>query len=662
VLNRLTRSATSRQRQPITWLILADIILSAIAILGSVALRMDGSLPILPSVGLLVLLAMVIQPAVNTSLGLHRQLWAYASASEYAPILLAVPVGTIATALVYYVMTGALGLSTLGEAVPMAFWVIVGLVNLILIGGIRCSVRLTSDVRRASSDRTTSPAVPTLLFGAGEVGAMMARSCRAESRAAIAPVGFLDDARSRHGRWVARLPVLGGLDNLAEAAAQTQARQLLITMPNAPGKRVREVVEAARAAGLTVRTVPAIWELLDGTVSAFRVRDVRVEDLLRREQLAMQTVAVDRIIRGRRVMITGAGGSIGSELARQVFAMRPADLILIDRAEGSLFGVEQELELLRRRGQAGGKLSIHLANVASRAVMQRIVRQTRPSIIFHAAAHKHVPMMEHHPSDAVQVNIGGTMSVLDAAVAEGVERFVFVSTDKAVKPSSVMGASKRIGEALVAQAARASGHSYVSVRFGNVLGSSGSVVPIFKKQLEDGEPLTITHPEMTRYFMTIPEAVLLVLDAASLGGAGDLLVLDMGEPVRIVDLATDLIRLSGRNPDSVPIEYVGVRPGEKLHEELFYDREGARPTANPRVLLVEGRNEAYDLRPQVAALLDMATGDADGLLRGALFELVEALETGELAPTARRPPRGATVSGRGELRELRVGQRAARSA
>jgi FlaA1/EpsC-like NDP-sugar epimerase len=331
------------------------------------------------------------------------------------------------------------------------------------------------------------------------------------------------------------------------------------------------------------------------------------------------TVGVDEIIRDQTVLITGGGGSIGSELARQVFALGPRHLVLVDRAESPLYLVERELETRRSHGKGSGELSVHLANVASRAAMDRLIAAEAPSVIFHAAAYKHVPMMEEHPSDAVQVNIGGTMVLLDAAEAAGVARFVFVSTDKAVRPSSVMGASKRIAEMLVKDAALRTGRPYVSVRFGNVLGSNGSVVPIFQEQLENGEPLTITHPDMTRYFMTIPEAAWLILDAAAIGRDGDLFVLDMGDPVRIVDLALDLVRLAGRDPESQPMETVGLRPGEKLHEELFYEAEKVEPTENEKVLRAQASGPPSNVREVVRGLLAMATGEDESSLRPALL-------------------------------------------
>jgi FlaA1/EpsC-like NDP-sugar epimerase len=284
--------------------------------------------------------------------------------------------------------------------------------------------------------------------------------------------------------------------------------------------------------------------------------------------------------------------------------------------------IQRELELRRLSGRGDGELSVHLANVASRAVMARLIGQARPAVIFHAAAYKHVPMMEEHPSEGVQVNIGGTMAVLSAAVEAGVPRFVLVSTDKAVEPSSVMGATKRLAEWLVADAARATGRAYVAVRFGNVLGSAGSVLPIFEGQLENGEPITITHPDMTRYFMTMQEAGWLILDAAAIGRPGDLFVLDMGEPVRIVDMARDLIRLTGRGDDSVPIRFTGLRPGEKLHERLFYTTETVDRTDVDKILRVADTAAPPELIASARRLLELALGDRDDDLRTALFEIV----------------------------------------
>jgi FlaA1/EpsC-like NDP-sugar epimerase len=367
-----------------------------------------------------------------------------------------------------------------------------------------------------------------------------------------------------------------------------------------------------------VRTVPGMHELLNGSLDAFRTRRVRVEDLLAREQVTIHAPGVAEAVRDQVVMVTGAGGSIGSELARQLFALHPRMQVLVDRAESPLYMIYRELELRRLGGRGGGGLTMRLANVASRPVISRLIKETRPGIIFHAAACKHVPMMEENPSEAVQVNVGGTLAMLEAAVVADVPRFVLVSTDKAVEPSSVMGATKRIAEWLVADAARRTGRSYVSVRFGNVFGSAGSVLPLFQRQLEEGEPLTVTEPEMTRYFMTIQEAGWLILDAAAIGRPGDVLVLDMGGPVRIMDLARDLIRLSGRDVDRVPIQIIGLRPGEKL----FYDFESVQATEISKILGVHERAAPDDIIERSRELLANALGDNEADLRRALFETV----------------------------------------
>ncbi len=392
--------------------------------------------------------------------------------------------------------------------------------------------------------------------------------------------------------------------------------------------------------------MPSLDELVSGRLGAAAIREVQVDDLLRREPVVIDEPGLRDLVRGETVLVTGAGGSIGSELARQVFELDPAGLILLDRAEGPLYDIDRELTLLGERdsgtaargGHHRARLETRLANVASLDSMRHIVGEDRPVMVLHAAAYKHVPMMEHHPADAVYTNVGGTLAAVRAALDDGVERFVLVSTDKAVEPTSVMGATKRLAEIAVAAAARQSGRRFVAVRFGNVLGSSGSVVPLFQRQLREGVPLTITDPEMTRYFMTIPEASRLILQASLFGEPGDLFVLDMGEPVRIVDLARDLARLAGRDPDSVPFRYIGLRPGEKLHESLFYDAESSEPTAHPKVLRVR-RSAIPERAPaEVFDALDAlvavgATGDHEAS-RAALNDVLRRLDPVPVRATA----------------------------
>lgn len=569
-----------------------------------------------------VALPIVVRPAMNIRFGLYRRVWEHASISEMVQIVTAAAAGSIVS-----IAGVVLVLPLTGTADPLAlrtFWALEGLLSLAMLGGIRFAIRARAE-GAGRNGRPRADGVPTILYGAGAGGVMVVRAAR-DPGSGIRPVGFLDDDSRLWGNTVAELPVIGDLTRLEDLVDATGAQRLLITSNSASGETVRRIVREATRIGLEVRTIPRMHDMFDGAFDAYRIRRVRVDDLLHRAAVKDHVEGVSDLIAGRSVMVTGAGGSIGSELARQVFAMRPARLILVDRAEGPLYGIQRELELGLRNNRGAGQLSVHIANVVTRSTMYRLMRTGRPDIVFHAAAYKHVPMMEEHPSDAVHVNLGGTLSVLDAAEAHDVPHFVNVSTDKAVRPTSVMGATKRIGEALVTDTARRTGNHYVSVRFGNVLGSSWSVVPIFQQQLENREPLTITHPDMTRYFMTIPEAVWLILDAAALGHPGSLLALDMGEPVRIVDLAADLVRLSGLDADSVPIQYTGLRPGEKLHEQLFYADENVRATANERVMLASRVAELDGIRESVSSLLARADGDNEAALRSSLFALTDALE------------------------------------
>ena len=605
------------------YLLVIDLLGIVVAAYVALALRFDRiSGPMLvPAFPVVVGLLLGVRTLTNVRLGLYSRRWRFASVPDLERIVAAVALGSLASMVLFY-GAAAVGGTTWADGFPRSFWLAEMLLSVAILGGVRFGIRAASDLVRSPNGVAVVDRRATLLYGAGHTGVLLARSAHRDPRSGVVPVGFLDDDPSLTGGTVAGIRVYGGVESMRRAVAETNARTLLITMPSAAGSAVRRVVEGALALHLEVRTVPSLIDLLDGSVDAYRVRRVRVEDLLRRPMVTEHAAGVEEIIRDETVLVTGAGGSIGSELARQVFALGPRRLVLVDRAESPLYLVQRELETRRDHKNGTGELRVHLANVASRATMHRLVASEAPSVIFHAAAYKHVPMMEDHPSDAAYVNMGGTMVMLDAAEASGVDRFVFVSTDKAVCPSSMMGASKRVAEMLVADKARATGRPYVSVRFGNVLGSTGSVVPIFQRQLENGEPLTITHPDMTRFFMTIPEAAWLILDAAALGRDGDLFVLDMGEPIRIMDIARDLVRLAGRDPDSQLFETVGLRPGEKLHEQLFYDAEHVERTSSAKVLRAMAPSPPPGIREDVRRMLVLASGDDDAALREALLGYV----------------------------------------
>lgn len=608
-------------------LIFMDLAGSVIAAYAALAMGFDSLIGLDQVARFALILSGVIfiRTITNVALGMYSRDWRFASVPDLERIVGAAFLGSLLSLLIVgagavFIYPGQLA------GFPRSFWILELLLSVGVMGGIRFGIRAASEWRPRSTSVDVPERRPTLLFGAGRTGVLMARSALRNPDAGVVPVGFLDDDLSLKGQMVEGLRVLGGLESLESAAGFAGAKNLLITMPSAPGSAVRRVVDASISSGLEVRTVPSMIDLMDGTLDAYRIRRVQVEDLLRRPMATEHAAAVRDLIRGKTVVITGAGGSIGSELARQVHTLRPLRLVLVDRAESSLYLIQRELETRAGRGQGGGEVRAHLANVASRPAMERLIRIETPSLIFHAAAYKHVPMMENHPSDAAHVNMGGTLALLDAAAAAGVDRFVLVSTDKAVRPSSIMGATKRIAEMLVAEAAQRTGKAYVSVRFGNVLGSNGSVVPIFQEQLDKGEALTITHPDMTRFFMTIQEATWLIMDAAALGTTGDLFVLDMGEPVRILDLARDLVRLAGRDPDSQPMDIVGLRPGEKLHEELFYDDEAIEPTAVAKVMRATAGPPPVTVRDDVLAMLMLATGSKDDELRWKIMKYVSRVD------------------------------------
>jgi FlaA1/EpsC-like NDP-sugar epimerase len=580
-----------------------DLAVTAIAVFIAFALRFDASnivesiSPYLP----VALLPLVVRPPTYFAFGLYRREWRYASVNEMFAIAGAVLVGTGIAAFIFLVLAAAGAPGTPGY--PRSIFGIEALVSLALVGGGRFALRAGLE-RRGLSGGTEEErgAVPTIVYGAGDTGATVARVAAADPDAGLAIVGYLDDEPRKSGSQLFGKRVFGGLDQLARAVRETGARQLLIAMPTASGPAIRRAFEQGLSLGLEVRTIPHPRELLSGELQLGKIRKVSVEDLLRREPVVIDTDAMASYLNGASVLVTGGGGSIGSELARQILELGPRMLTVLDSHEGSLWNIERELAE-RPLGTRGVELRAVLADIRSPAAIERAIGDARPEVVFHAAALKHVPIVELHPAEGVMTNVVGTRNTLAACEAHGVERFVLISTDKAVEPISAMGATKRLAELLTIAAAHRSGRAYAAVRFGNVLGSSGSVIPTFQHQLEEGRALTVTHPEATRYFMTVGEAVSLILEAGATAEAGELYVLDMGEPVRIVDLAHDLILLSGLDPERVPIEYTGLRPGERLHETLFYREETTGEAVHPGIMRVRQGGPPFE-DEMVVAMVD----------------------------------------------------------
>ena len=461
------------------------------------------------------------------------------------------------------------------------------LINLVLgicvLSTMRLGLRMYRERVTPGKNLAGRPLQKIAIVGAGDAGATLAKEFLSSPSRGFRPVMFLDDDRSKHGHQIHGVPVVGPPEAVAELKEAGGLTKVVIAMPSASAKRIREIVMQMTQLGLKVETLPSMEELASGRVRVSRIRPVEVQDLLGRDPVNLDSDAIRSLITGKVAMVTGAGGSIGSELCRQIAALNPKRLLMLEQAEGSLFNIEQELN------EAGyGAIAVPLiADVLDERRIRFILERYTPDVIFHAAAHKHVGLMERQPGEAVKNNTTGTRQLAELASAQGIATFVLVSTDKAINPTSVMGATKRLAEMHVQIIHHRPQNQtrFITVRFGNVLGSSGSVIPIFKQQIAAGGPVTVTHPDVTRYFMTIPEAVGLILQTAVLGRGGEIFVLDMGNPVKIVDLARNLIELSGLRPDDdIEIKFIGLRPGEKLYEELQHHTEQLQPTTHPRVL------------------------------------------------------------------------------
>ena len=551
------------------------------------------------SLELLICIALPVQAAAFWYIGLYRGIWHFASIPDLLRIFNAVLSGVLITLLIMFVWQRL-------EGVPRSVLVLYPVMLVLGLAGPRLFYRWLKDKHLNFKAYERKRA---LLVGAGRAGELLVRDLLKSGP--YEPIGFIDDTNRRQGQEIHGVRVVGRLSDIEKTIEEFGVEVVLLANPSASHQVIQSVTNKCQEHAIPCRILPSVSDLADGKVEVSRLRQVQIEDLLGRDAIELDHSGIHNLITGKVILVTGAGGSIGSELCRQVLRHGPSILLMLDHAEFNLYTIEQEIG----RKIQGQDVSLHaiLGDIRDEPRMRWLFDYFRPDVVFNAAAYKHVPLVEDNPAEGVKTNVLGTCQIADLAVEFGVKEFLQVSTDKAVNPTNVMGTTKRTAEIYCQNLNRRSEiTAFVTTRFGNVLGSAGSVVPLFRSQIEDGGPITVTHPEITRYFMTIPEAVSLILQAATMGEGGEIFVLDMGEPVKIVDLAEQMIRLTGLEPGrDIEISFTGLRPGEKLYEELFHESEVLQPTSHPKILLSESREVDWQQIQQVLVNLRVACGTRD---------------------------------------------------
>jgi len=561
----------------------------------SLRINTPWSLSYLPGIVLYALVSTGIKLAAFSVTGLYRRYWPFASLDAMLKIIISVGISSLLNTGMFIIF-GGFGL-------PRSIPLIDAMATLILIGGSRFTIRVSYHYRAKRKNSQITKRV--LIAGAGEAGQMVAREMITSKFISYDLIGYVDDDPMKIGSNIHTAKVLGPLKSISIQVEEHGIQEVIIAMPTTPGEVIREVVKACNSVDVQFRILPGIYEMLSGRVSFNRLRKVRIDDLLRRDPVSVDPTRVKNLLSGKVIMVTGAGGSIGSELCIQIASSNPSHLLALGHGENSLHTLRSKFRAFELNGC---RIDYVVADLRDKPRLQTIFSRYQPQIVFHAAAHKHVPLMEANIEDAVTNNIQGTWTLVDLAKSYNSERLVLISTDKAVEPVSVMGMTKRVAEMIVQLFAQKTGLPYVSVRFGNVLGSRGSVIPLFTKQIENGGPITITHPDMERFFMTIPEAVQLVLQASALGSNGEVFLLDMGEPIKISDLAQDMIELSGYEVDEdIKIEYTGLRVGERLFELLASDDENFFPTEQDKILVTHPQTIPHPqgFKSEIDALIEL---------------------------------------------------------
>lgn len=556
-------------------LIITDIILVNIAIYMALLLRFDGKIVLeykdmyYSTFVVLTLIKIVVYGV----LGLYSSLWRYASIDELIQVFFAT---AIETALCY--LYGEF----FGVRLPRSVYIMSWFITFIFIGGSRLSYRILRRLNNfVRNDKTDKARV--MVIGAGEAGSMVIKELQKHDELNGIPVAIIDDDIHKQKSNIHGIPVLGGRGKIKEISSKHGIDEIIIALPSIPKSELRKIVDICKDTKCKLKILPGVYEIIDEKVSLKRIRDVNIEDLLGRDEVNLNTEEIAGYIKDEIILITGGGGSIGSELCRQLIRFKPKKLVIFDIYENNAYDLENEL-----RSKYKDKLSIEviIGSIRDKERLNQVFAKYKPGVVFHAAAHKHVPLMELNPGEAIKNNVIGTLNVVQASDEFKVKKFVLISTDKAVNPTNIMGATKRVAEMIVQTMNKRSKTEFVAVRFGNVLGSNGSVIPLFKRQIAQGIPVTVTHPEVTRFFMTIPEAAQLVIQAGAMAKGGEIFILDMGQSVRIVDLARDLIKLSGFEPDvDIKIEFTGLRPGEKLYEELLLKEEGIQSTSHENIYI-----------------------------------------------------------------------------
>ena len=530
-----------------------------------------------------LMIAVIICTVGLSVFRLYRNRWEYASIKDLLSLFIAVSLSWLVFVLILYFFH----LSNVSRSVLVIFWMF----EMLLLGGVRFSYRLFQELSIFPHHNEMRR---VLVIGAGDAGEMIIRQMRNDNKLGLYPVVLIDDDLKKQDTKIHGVPVLGGLVQLNDIEENKKIDEIIIATPSASVMDMRRIISACERASIAFKTVPGPKEIMEGRFQLNQLRKVRLEDLLDRQPVKIEIEKLQEFIDGKEVLVTGAGGSIGSELSRQILRLKPKKIICLDRTENNLFYLEKELSLI----SSSDTFEVCIGDITNIDRCNKIFNRIRPDIVFHAAAYKHVPLMEQHPEEAIKNNVIGTMNMIMLSDKFNVEKFILISTDKAVKPTSIMGASKRIAEKVVRSYSEHTSTKLITVRFGNVLASYGSVVPLFQKQIERGGPVTITHPDMKRFFMTIPEAVKLIMESAKMGGNNEIFVLNMGEPLKLVDLARHLIKLSGFEPDKeIPIEFTGIRPGEKLYEELWNEHEYPESTRHSKILKAKGNS--YKVWPEL---------------------------------------------------------------